>query len=108
MVRYISLTHPTRSAIALIKSEFSRHCPEAYKRQRSASRLGKGEQAIWQRRFWKHQIRNEQDFAQHVDYIHYNPVRHGLVMVPKDWGYSSFHGYVRDGGYSLDWVGCGG
>ena len=62
-----------------------------------------GEQAIWQRRFWEHLIRDERDFAQHVDYIYYNPVRHGLVMAPKDWIYSSFHRYVRDGWYSLDW-----
>jgi putative transposase len=87
----------------LIKSEFSRHCPDAYKQQRSASRLDKGEQAIWQRRFWEHQIRDERDFAQHVDYVHYNPVSHGLVMAPKDWVYSSFHRYVQDGYYSPNW-----
>jgi putative transposase len=87
----------------LIKSEFSRHCPEIYKKQRSASRLDKGEQAIWQRRFWEHQIRDERDFAHHVDYVHYNPVSHGLVMAPRDWVYSSFHRYVRDGLYSSDW-----
>ncbi|MEB3178656.1 MAG: transposase [Nostocaceae cyanobacterium] len=87
----------------LIKSEFSRYCPDAYKRQRYVSRLNKGEQAIWQRRFWEHQIRDERDFAQHLDYVHYNPVRHGLVMTPKDWVYSSFHRYVQDGCYSLDW-----
>ena len=87
----------------MIKREFSRHFPGAYKRQRSASRLSQGEQAIWQRRFWEHQIWDERDFAQHVDYVHYNPVSHGLVMAPKDWVYSSFHRYVRDGWYSLDW-----
>lgn len=58
----------------LIKSEFSRHCGEEYKRQRGASRIGKGEQAVWQRRFWEHQIRDERDFAQHVDYIHSTPL----------------------------------
>ncbi len=87
----------------LIKSEFSRHCPEQYKQYRSASRLSKGEQAIWQRRFWEHQIRDETDFIQHVDYIHYNPVKHGLVAAPKDWLYSSFHRYVQDGAYIRDW-----
>ena len=91
----------------LIKSEFSRHCGEEYKRQRGASRIGKGEQAVWQRRFWEHQIRDERDFAQHVDYIHFNPVSHGLVMAPKDWKYSSFHRYVQDGSYPIDWgAGC--
>ncbi len=87
----------------LIKSEVSRHCSEGYKRQRSSSRLAKGEQAIWQRRFWEHQIRDDRDFAQHVDYIHYNPVSHGLVAAPKDWRYSSFHRYVRGGIYPEDW-----
>ena len=87
----------------LIKSEFSRRCPEVYKRKRSASRVQKGEQAVWQRRFWEHQVRDERDFMQHVDYIHYNPVRHGLVKAPKDWEYSSFHRYVRDGCYPVDW-----
>jgi putative transposase len=87
----------------LIKSEFSRRCPEAYKRQRSASRVQKGEQAVWQRRFWENQVRDERDFARHVDYIHYNPVSHGLVKAPRDWEYSSFHRYVRDGCYPVDW-----
>ena len=87
----------------LIKGEFSRHCPEQYKQNRSASRLRKGEQAIWQRRFWEHQIRDEVDFTNHVDYIHYNPVKHGLVAAPKDWAYSSFHRYVHDGSYPRDW-----
>ena len=69
--------------------------------------IGKGEQAVWQRRFWEHQIRDERDFAQHVDYIHFNPDSHGLVMAPKDWKYSSFHRYVQDGFYLIDWgVGC--
>jgi putative transposase len=67
----------------LIKSQFSRCCPNPYKQQRSASRINKGEQAIWQGRFWEHQIRDETDFAQHVDYIHYNPVKHRLVGTPK-------------------------
>jgi putative transposase len=87
----------------LIKGEFSRRCGDEYKRQRGDSRVKKGEQAVWQRRFWEHQIRDEQDFAQHVDYIHFNPVSHGLVSAPKDWPYSSFRRYVRDGCYSLDW-----
>jgi putative transposase len=87
----------------LIKSDFSRRCPAAYKRQRSAVRLRQGEQAIWQRRLWEHQIRDERDFAQYVDYVYYNPVSHGLVSAPKDWPYSSFHRYVRDGCYPIDW-----
>jgi putative transposase len=90
-----------------IKARFSLRCPEVYKQQRSIARQRKGEQAIWQRRFWEHQIRNETDFSQHVDYIHYNPVKHGLADAPRNWPYSSFHRYVEDGVYPADW-GAGG
>lgn len=65
--------------------------------------MKKKEQAVWQRRFWEHLIRSEQDFIRHVEYIHYNPVKHGLVRVPRDWEYSSFHRYVREGMYGLKW-----
>src|SRR5262245_56105312 len=56
-----------------------------------------GELALWQRRFWEHTIRDEGDFAHHVDYIHYNPVKHGLVARVVDWPHSSFHRYVQEG-----------
>jgi putative transposase len=87
----------------LIKSEFTRHCSKGFRRQCSAARQRKGEQAVWQRRFWEHQIQDEADFARHCDYIHYNPVSHGLVQTPKDWVYSSFHRAVRWGWYAEDW-----
>jgi putative transposase len=61
--------------------------------------------ALWQRRFWEHTIRNEDDFARHVDYIHFNPVKHGLVGRVRDWPYSSFHQYVRRGLLPDDWAG---
>ena len=83
-------------------ADFSSLACDALKLQ-SLSRRHKGEQAVWQRRFWEHQIRNEADFDQHVDYIHYNPVKHGLVDAPRDWPYSSFHRYVKDGTYPADW-----
>ena len=66
-------------------------------------RQRKGEQAIWQRRFWEHRIRTESDFNHHVDYIHYNPVKHGLVLRPVDWQYSSIHRYIRQGILTADW-----
>lgn len=91
----------------LIKSEFTRYCPDSFRQQRSAARQHKGEQAVWQRRFWEHQIRDETDFVRHVDYIHYNPVGHELVKAPKDWAYSSFHRAVRWGLYSEDWGSTG-
>ena len=64
-----------------------------------------GELALWQRRFWEHTIRDEADLARHVDYIHFNPVKHGLVRRVRDWPYSSFHDYVRRGLLPADWAG---
>jgi len=57
----------------------------------------RGEYPIWQRRFWEHTIRNENDFENHVNYIHHNPIKHGLVKKVKDWPYSSLHKYIREG-----------
>jgi len=63
------------------------------------------ELALWQRRFWEHTIRNDHDLTRHVDYIHFNPVKHGLVSRVRDWPHSSFHRYVRDGLLPNDWAG---
>ena len=70
---------------------------------RNPSRLNRGEAAIWQRRFWEHTIRDEEDLNRHRDYIHYNPVKHGLVESPGDWPFSTFHRYVEKGLYPLNW-----
>jgi putative transposase len=64
-----------------------------------------GELALWQRRFWEHTIRDEDDFERHVDYVHFNPVKYGLVSRVSDWPYSSFHRYVRRGLLPSDWGG---
>ena len=69
----------------------------------SESRIKQRESDVWQRRFWEHTIRDEKDFAQHLDYIHYNPVKHNLVSCPHLWEYSSFNTWVRKGGYLKDW-----
>ena len=61
------------------------------------ARDDRGEYALWQTRFWEHAIRDETDLTRHLDYIHYNPVKHGLVSRVSDWPYSSFHRYVREG-----------
>jgi putative transposase len=87
----------------LIKSTFSRSIPAG--ESISNSRLIKGERGIWQRRFWEHTIRDEDDFARHVDYIHINPVKHGLVTRVQDWPYSSFHRMVKLGVCPEDWAG---
>jgi putative transposase len=67
------------------------------------SRRDRRETTVWQRRFWEHTIRDDQDLAKHFDYIHYNPVKHGLVQRVRDWPHSSFHRFVKEGMYSLDW-----
>jgi putative transposase len=87
----------------LIKSHFTRNWREKGMVSESASRRMKGEADVWQRRFWEHIIRNEVDLSNHVEYIHYNPVKHGLVSAPQEWKYSSFMKYVQDGYYAFDW-----
>jgi len=87
----------------LIKTVFSRGLPR--EERVSTSRQGKGERDIWQRRYWEHRIRDEQDFARHVDYIHHNPRKHGYVPRVADWPWSSFHRYVRQGLLPVDWAG---
>jgi REP-associated tyrosine transposase len=67
-----------------------------------------GELALWQRRYWEHTIRDEDDFARHVDYVHFNPVKHGYVQRVSDWPHSSFHRYVRAGFLPGDWAGDAG
>jgi putative transposase len=91
----------------LIKSHFSRRCDLTCQGQVSLSRQRKQEKAVWQRRLWEHQIRDEADFVQHVEYIHYNPVKHGLVNAPIDWEYSSFRRYVEAGRYPAHWSASG-
>ena len=70
---------------------------------RNPSREKRGEAAIWQRRFWEHTIRDEVDLARHIDYVHFNPVKHGLVEDTADWPWSSFHRFARTGYYPDNW-----
>lgn len=72
---------------------------------RNESRTKRHEAAIWQRRFWEHTILDEDDFEAHLDYIHYNPIKHGLVELAADWKWSSFHKYVHEGLYDIHWAG---
>ncbi len=87
----------------LIKSGFSRGLPGAD--SRSPSKVAKREKGIWRRRYWEHVIRDDADLARHVDYIHFNPVRHGFVSRVRDWPHSSFHSHVARGVLPLDWGG---
>ncbi|MDE2421624.1 MAG: transposase [Gammaproteobacteria bacterium] len=94
------VNYPQR--ISQMKSRFSRALPEI--ENINESRQHKGERGIWQRRYWEHRIRDELDYQRHMDYIHYNPVKHGYVNAAKDWSYSTFHQCVRDGIYAEDWA----
>ncbi len=77
-----------------IKTRFSRRVP--------FSQRGNG---VWQARFWEHTLRDQSDMENHIDYIHYNPVKHGYVDNVADWHYSSFHRHVRQRKCPLDWAG---
>ncbi len=87
----------------LIKTWFTKHCRSDLRGIRNASRQSRGEQAIWQHRLWEHVIRDEIDFEHHVDYIHYNPVKHGYVATPNEWQFSSIHKYIKAGMYPPNW-----
>ena len=89
----------------LIKAAFARSIPNG--ERLSTRRERTGERGIWQRRFWEHAIPDDTDRARHVDYIHFNPVKHGHVGRAADWPYSSFHRYVRTGIYPSDWAADG-
>ena len=86
-----------------IKTAFSKRLPQG--EHRSASRVSKGERGIWQRRFWEHTIQDDRDYGVHLDYIHFNPVKHGLVTDAAHWPYSSFHRCVAKGLYPVGWDG---
>jgi putative transposase len=87
----------------LIKNTFSRCYQDNYTRDLPESLIRKKEKGIWQRRFWEHLIRDQEDFNRHCDYIHYNPVKHGFVNSPVEWKHSSFSRFVEQGFYSHDW-----
>jgi putative transposase len=70
----------------------------------SASRQLRRESGLWQRRFWEHLIRDGEDYARHMDYIHYNPVKHGFARSPADWPHSTFRKCVEQGIYPLGWA----
>ncbi len=87
----------------MIKSHFSKGLPKD--EWRSKVRVKRGERGIWQRRFWEHAIRDDRDYEMHMNYVHYNPVKHSLVKNVKDWPHSTFHRYVRQGLYDKNWSG---
>ncbi len=90
--------------LRLVKTWFTKHCdPHLRDNPANSARRRKGERAIWQHRYWEHLLRDEEDYRRHVEYIHYNPVKHGYAKRPLDWRYSSFRHYVADGTYPESW-----
>lgn len=91
----------------LIKRYVSCRCRQfTNENELTPSQKNRHELSLWQRRFWKHQIRNLQDFNKHMDYIHFNPVKHGLCEFPYQWQWSTIHKYIKKGVYPKDWCGC--
>lgn len=87
----------------LIKTWFTKHCDPGLRLTPNPARQAKGEQALWQHRYWEHLLRDEADYIRHVEYIHFNPVKHGLAASAMDWPYSSFRRQVEAGVYPPDW-----
>ncbi len=85
----------------LIKARFSRRC--GLEPAEATAQTARGGRGIWQNRYWEHRIRDDEDMARHLDYIHWNPVRHGLVRRPGDWPWSSYGRFVEAGYYAGDW-----
>jgi putative transposase len=92
---------------SLIKQRVSRGCAHWIDDTvpTTQSRSKRRESTLWQRRFWEHLVRDEQDLSRHVDYVHYNPVKHGYVTRAALWPHSTFHRYVRERVYPADWAG---
>ena len=88
---------------SLIKSAFSRRL--AKRETIHDARRAKRERGVWQRRYWEHQITCDTDLSRHVDYIHYNPVKHGWVARAADWRHSTLHAYIARGMATRDWGG---
>ncbi|MFZ3002867.1 MAG: transposase [Undibacterium umbellatum] len=86
---------------SLIKAAFSKALPK--QENISSSRENKRERGIWQRRFWEHMIRDDDDLEKHVAYLHYNPVKHGHVDQASAWPYSSIHKFIAQGMLDVDW-----
>lgn len=87
---------------AQIKSGFSRALP--LHKRRSPRRIARRERGIWQRRYWEHLVRDEDDLRRHVDYLHINPVKHGHAARAGDWPHSSFRRWVAAGVYPMEWA----
>jgi len=90
---------------AMIKRYVSKECGSKFQHPHgnSASKIKRNESTIWQRRFWEHQIRDEHDYEKHMDYLHFNPVKHGYVSRAADWPYSTLLRLIQEGVYDKNW-----
>ncbi len=91
--------------IGFVKKYFTSRCDPKYYSHllQSQSRIDQNYKPVWQKRFYEHTIRDEKDYRLRLDYIHYNPVKHGYVSQAKEWEYSSFRRFVNDGIYHISW-----
>lgn len=87
----------------LVKAGFSKRLPAT--EHRNPSRSVRGERGIWQRRYWARLLLDERDYRAHMDYVHFNPVKHGYAERVMDWPHSTFHRLVATGVYPADWAG---
>jgi len=93
------LIQPGKNDYSRIVSDFKRRINWKLKSEKFINHGDK----IWQARFWEETIKDEEHYLKCVEYIHYNPVKHGVCISPKDWKYSSFHSYVKNGKYPANW-----
>ncbi len=89
--------------IRLAKTAFTKSLDLSRSGSSNVSRKAKGERDVWQRRYWEHMIRDERDFRVHLDYIHYNPVKHGFVARATDWPWSTLRDWIDRGAYEPSW-----
>lgn len=94
--------HDYQNRVSRIKRYFSTDC-RGFTANQSATRASRRLRPVWQQRYWEHTIRDQHDWQKHIDYIHYNPVRHGYSTCPGEWEFSSFARCVAKGWYSSDW-----
>lgn len=90
---------------AMIKHFGTKQCGSELYRDDLMSASKRNESTLWQRRYWEHQIRNDDDYATHTDYLYFNPVKHGLVKHVTNWPHSTFHRYIHKGVYDKSWGG---
>ena len=95
---------PCRRAMPVMRPADGKNRPVCRGAFHPRSSRAKSERGIWQRRYWEHTLSREADLRQHIDYVHFNPVKHGWVGMARDWPYSTFHRYVGRGDYPVDWA----